>query len=866
MTDRPLLSLPNPRSTDRLRRSRVSIPRLNGFGHEEQSDRYGTLFNQLEAALQLNQGLELRRDPLGIAPERALVFVTAEPISNFIQAARKIDLKILLEFDLGEDYEFSDELIFQVGEKPKPTLYATIPTSEILQEIIRLWKRYNQNKDADTGYTPWWKLFDLLSELRAWGPNDRLTQESCRELEARLPENNDDEVVLELECWPEIRKHIASQWRQDSEIKVVEMGGRIIDRSSIHDGSFEYEALLVGLPAKLVRQLIQNPSMPDSLATLDGIKFILPQTLGQALPSKIHPPNVHFSQLREFNQDAPIRALLLDGTPVAQHPAISGGLVIEDPHNLVQRSIVSNRKHATEMASLILRGNLKSDGMPLINSRVLSIPLLIDTEKNSTSPNDRLFIDLVHTALQRVFEGESPLAPDIFVINFSIGVIGSHFSGRISSLARLLDWWSFKAGILFVVSAGNVGSDLIIKDINFSRFEDLSVPERQSLVRDAQRLHRTQRTLLPPSEALNVITIGAASLDLSSSTVDQASRSVPINPEGEILPAISSATGLGPFRCIKPDLIAVGGHHEVRSIPKGNDVGLNVRYQSNQSGLFVASTGQEFDSLSRTRGTSSAAALVTRSVLMAADVLTGKRGPYENIDLSRTDLALLTKALAINSANRIKSMESFYDSELQRLGSNRYQHANEEVARYFGNGFLDSSLMWESPLNGATLVGLGQVQKDQGLVFDIPLPPSMSKDTVGRSMNVTLAWFSPVNPSRAKYRLASLEAVVADDSLRKYKDKDTEWRLGMKPAYFSKSMIGRGTVWSRRLIHKRKTVSEFSNDATLPLRVECRDASGGGLDPDLPIRFALVITLKLETQVQYDIYQEIRNRLMVRLK
>jgi len=145
------------------------------------------------------------------------------------------------------------------------------------------------------------------------------------------------------------------------------------------------------------------------------------------------------------------------------------------------------------------------------------------------------------------------------VVNFSIGVIRSHFSGRISSLARLLDWWSFKTGILFVVSAGNVRSDFIINNISSTNFEDLSLTEREILVHEAQRLHRAERTLLSPSEALNTLTVGAASIDSSSSTVDHIHRSVSIHEEGEVFPAISSATGLGPFRCIKPDLIAVGG-------------------------------------------------------------------------------------------------------------------------------------------------------------------------------------------------------------------------------------------------------------------------------------------------------------------
>lgn len=208
-----------------------------------------------------------------------MVFVTAEPISNFVRAAKKIDLEILIEFDLGGDYEFSDDFIFEDDQNPKPTLYATIPTFDILQKIVRLWKQYSQGNNAEYGYTAWWKLFDLLSELRVWGFEDRLTPENCRELEDRLLDN-DDEVFLELEYWPEIRGQVFTQWRQISEFKVTELGRRVIDRSSIQDGNFQYEALLVGLSSKVVRELIQNPSVPDSLAIQDGIKFILPQTIG----------------------------------------------------------------------------------------------------------------------------------------------------------------------------------------------------------------------------------------------------------------------------------------------------------------------------------------------------------------------------------------------------------------------------------------------------------------------------------------------------------------------------------------------------------------------------------------------------------
>lgn len=35
------------------------------------------------------------------------------------------------------------------------------------------------------------------------------------------------------------------------------------------------------------------------------------------------------------------------------------------------------------------------------------------------------------------------------------------------------------------------------------------------------------------------------------------------------------------------------------------------------------------------------------------------------------------------------------------------------------------------------------------------------RDAIHRSMLVTLAWFSPIEPARARYRLAALEAVAA---------------------------------------------------------------------------------------------------------
>src|SRR6202008_4337933 len=70
----------------------------------------------------------------------------------------------------------------------------------------------------------------------------------------------------------------------------------------------------------------------------------------------------------------------------------------------------------------------------------------------------QLLVDLVHRAVRRMFEGDggqNPSAPQVLVVNLSIGDRSRPFDREISTLARLIDWLSWKYRVLFVVSAGN---------------------------------------------------------------------------------------------------------------------------------------------------------------------------------------------------------------------------------------------------------------------------------------------------------------------------------------------------------------------------------------------------------------------------
>lgn len=370
------------------------------------------------------------------------------------------------------------------------------------------------------------------------------------------------------------------------------------------------------------------------------------------------------------------------------------------------------------------------------------------------------------------------------------------------------------------------------------------------------------------AESLNALTVGAVSQDLAEAT-HVASQLPAIQETEDIIVALSSACGPGPLKAIKPDLVNAGGLQEARWSAGPSGLGLEPVQNASHSGLYVANASALPGGCVRTRGTSCATALTTRAILQAAAALTEAGGPYDGQELSRRDLALLTRALAVNAARWPNAAENAFHELKNDMGVHQAtasKRAAQEVHHYHGYGALEAGLMCEAPRHGTTLVGLGEIRKDGATVFEMPLPPSLSGLRGGRSMMVTLAWFSPVRQTRARYRLAALDAVALDASAQEGDNEDKGWGLRMKGAQPEPNIIRRGTVWSRRLTYARKTVPGFEHGASLPIKVQCRDASGGALDDDELIRFAIVVTLELETDILQDIHDEMRDALRVPIR
>lgn len=859
MTDRPILRLNNPTKMAPRTGTRRIVPGPSGPGSRQQATKFANTFSRLDNAFaQASPAEVLRSDPTGIAPERAMVFVVAGSFAKFAQLARKTGLELVGELDIDPLDDAPDGFTAADANKPfELTLYATIPTLEAFETLRKNWEAYKRKGSFELGYTGWRDVFDLLIDLRPWGPQDRLDHFSIQEIRERLPLSDEDPVKLEFEIWPSANKRQRDSWQTAAAERIRSLDGQIVHTSSIAEPGFIYEAILAELPAGAVRHMIDDTHQLGGLADLEGVQFIKAQSVAQSLPSAdTDLTAAEPTALEPFTADAPQRAVLLDGTPVAAHPALNGGVSIEDLHGYVSQTVVSNRKHATAMASLILRGDLAADRNPLKDTRLLSVPVLIDTSHGATSNDAVLFVDLIHTTLVRLFTGTEPLAPDAFVVNFSIGITDHAYANKIHSLARLLDWWSEHYGILFVISAGNNSGHLKLLNMSTTDFEGLDqVAKRKEVFAELISL-ASQRSLLAPAEAMNGLTVGAASRDLVDHTVHNDYSRHTLNENTEAFPQVSSCLGLGHKQAIKPDLLQTGGLQEITAMPSSNDVRISISKFIKRTGLVVAGASETGGTV-HSGGSSDAAALTTRTLLKAAEALTSANGPYAGQELPRRQLALLTKAMAIHASKWPEGVNEIKEISKTQNGASDHARARSDALRFYGNGVLDESMVLESPANGATVVGYGTVKKDSALIFKLPKPASMANvKKLPRSMRVTLAWFTPTNPSRAQYRLAGLEAVCAENQ---HTSVDKGWGLSMTSGNGPDvHALKRGSVFSRRLKHATQKTPDFDEDEYIPIYVQCRDTAGGGLNPDDEIEFAIVVTLENEVETEFDIYEEIR--------
>lgn len=850
MADYPLLIFPEPARAEKARRfGGGRPPRIPDA--QRQVERIAPQFQRLQQAMD-RQRLDLRNNSLGLQPEQALVLETIGSVDRFVNAIKKVPgLEWLGEFeidDIAPDYGFEDK---KDPEKPlKGQLFLVMTDQRALKELQSLFDNW-PNKKFPRGLAPLRQAFAHLHTIRPWDAEDRIRDTGLLEDWEHRVRRGQEIIPFEVELW--FRENPGRQHQAETYLGHVidSLGGEIVQQCVIPQ--IAYHGVLGRIPSNELSDLLSGLSgLRDfRLFQCEDIMHLRP--VGQcAIRSSEDLSELDATgedRQPDFPQGDPVVALF-DGYPLTGHRLLDRRLIVDDPDGYETAYQARERIHGTAMASLICHGDFDESGPPS-RRPVYVRPILqphrgFDGQFIERIPEGILAVDLIHRAVRRLFEaegGEPPVAPNVRVVNLSVCDRSRPFDRGMSSWARLLDWLSWKYNVLFVVSAGNHSHDI---ELNIPRTDlwNLSAEDREEAVIKAIAADTRHRRLLSPAETFNGITVAATHTDASAS-VTNPNLLDPFARTG--LPSTINAQGPGYRRTIKPDILLPGGR-QFLSEKMGTAHASAVMQTANFNrppGQRVAAPGPAGE-LTRTlhaRGTSNSAALTSRWAIALFDLISQLREQPGASLPPEYDVVLL-KTLLVHGADWGNG-GPLYESILKNPQNSRV--FKDYVGRFFGYGASDMAKVVACTDQRVTVLGIGELGDGDGQEFLLPLPPSLSAVTDKRRLTITLAWVTPVNCRRQNYRIVHLW----------FNPKN---HLAADRICADHHAVQRGTV-QHEVLESAEAV-DFQDGETIGIKVNCRADAG---DIPEPVRYGLAVTLEVAEGIAIPVYQEVRDRLRIRV-
>lgn len=831
----------------------VGAPRNPGRPHHPNSSRQGTRitpqFQVLSDALQAGRA-ELSAEGPGPDPELVAVFDLVGSVDGFLRAVRDIEGLEFLADLVGEGVDPDDDFYLEVdGERSDrqlpESLYMLMSNARAIDELISLFNRWVADPTVtfDRGMAPLKDVFANLRGIRRWGAEDRVRESGLlEEWQETLEVVGASGVArVEVELW--YRTDATDRQSAETLVRGLIEANRGTVLQAVTLDEIRYHALLADLPHDQVAAVLEQGPEAIELLTTDAVMFVTPsRPMAVEVPA---PSELSITSIDSLPEGPP-RVALLDGLPIANHVALAGRLVIDDPDDFTSRYGAAPRNHGTSMASLICHGDL-SDPQPAITAPLYVRPVLQPhpfDDQRETTPPEQLLVDLIYRCFVRMFEGDGtadPAAPSVRVINLSIGDPARVFARQLSPLARLLDWLTFKYNRVVVVSAGNHHSQVEASHDEISG--DLS--EARTAVSKRLRERAAQRRMLSPAEAVNVLTVGSVHADGAVSALPDTVVDL-VEPGA---PAPYTPAGSGYRRAIKPDVLLPGGR-QVHSRPP-QDAALGALRPAPAEligpGLLSAGPGQAgaLDGLVFSCGTSNSAALATRSVDQILELLSTLSITDDLPQLPDAQYhPALARAMLVHAA-RWGDAGDTLRRQLEIDGN----EARKELVQLLGYGPVDASRVLTGDRIRAVLVGASSISAGERRTFSYPLPPSLSATTLWRRLTITLAWISPVNTRSQKYRMARLQlsppaAALALDRV--------------EAPHFA---VSRGTV-HHEILDGDAAVAFRSGD-DLEINIDCR-VDAGKLEQ--PVRFGLVASLEIGEGVLIDLHDEVRQQLQVQVR
>jgi hypothetical protein len=785
-------------------------------------------------------------------PELVVVFDVAGSVDGFMRAVAQVEgLSFLAEIE--EDEGDPDDDFFRADRDGQPTddtvpetLYLVLTNTQAVAQLVRLFELWQADPAVtfERGLAPLKDAFAHLRAVRRWGPQDRVRETGLLEQweEDVTVVGGQGRARVEIELW--FRSDAATRQAVQTQVQrlVREAGGTVLDTASLP--GVQYHALLAEIPYDQVQAVLDDGPEAIELLTTDAIMFVtphLPMSIPAGRPAEPASPQVGPVP----PPSAAPRVALLDGLPLANHDALSGRLVVDDPDGVAAKCTSGRQHHGTAMASLICHGDLTAPGAAL-TSPLYVRPILEPHELlgGEVVLQDRLLADVLHGAFVRMFEGSggaAPAAPSVRIVNLSIGDPARAFSRRVSPVARLLDWLALRYNVLILVSAGNHTCQ---PDVDAGVVGDAE--QLRQAVLEARVATARQRRLLAPAEAVNALTVGA----LHSDGVRGGLPDTVLDGIAEGHPAGYSAVGSGHRRSVKPEILLPGGRQLFGRPPASasGPVALTAAPQAAIGpGLLTAapdprggSAGTAFSC-----GTSNATALATRTANEIFDVLVGlAAGPDEHPFPDPQYHPVLAKALLVHAAGW-----GDVGASLRLALGLSGRTAKRDLTQLLGYGPLDPRRVAAAESTRVLLLGAGSIAAGQRQQLLLPLPAALDRTTQWRRLTLTMAWLTPVNPRSFVHRIARLRCRVDESKLRLDRQE------------VDANAVRRGTV-QHEVFESRSAVVLAPRDV-LSLDVDCR-VDAGRLDA--PVRYGVAVSLEVAATAQIDIHAQVRAGLRVQAR
>lgn len=803
----------------------------SGPGAARQGQRLGARFANLTSAMQ-RAALEISTQVGSREPELVVVFEIIGSLDEFRTAVKNTPgLEFLGEFD-DEPLE-SDPDFEGADQKLSRSLYILAQSRKAQRAILSLWGEWqaDESKKFPIGLNGWRRVFSLMRDVREWSPSDRVDGSHFDEVWGDVA--GDSLVHAEVEFWfrdsPRLRRTIQEHFGQLAGLAQA----RVLD--SIAIGEIAYHAVLLEFPRSVGDDILalQSPLVRDS-----SVSRIRPQSIVAAVTPRAAEENFAGTDEPAEPPEGDPFVALLDGNPLVRHELLSGRVAPSPGAGSLGPSA-----HGTAMASAIIWGDLaRSDAAPL-RRVVLSRPVITHASVDrrgqlvETMDPSRLHVAVIREALEEVLGSSAdPVRgghPRIVAI--AVGHTLLPFGTEISPFARLLDWYSERYGVLFVVSAGNYFDPIELASTgSFADAQELQRAVLRHLVDTAAR-----RRLLAPAEGMNVLTVGAV-----HKSFDETGKKYPgLDPlASDSLPSPISAVGAGYGRSVKPDLFAPGGRVLYRQRLGAEYFTLDRSLRPDADGVVAASVDGVTERVT-VLGTSAATGLVAHEAAQVAELL---RFETEGGVVSLPYIGVATKALLLNSATWHDAPEHLAEV----LDTD--QDLRPFATRYLGYGVLrDDAVAIGSP-DRVTVLGVGAVAAESSQVLDLPIPVSLNGLRVWRRVSATLAWFTPINVSNRQYRVGRLWFGLDNPNVLGLSRREAEWRAARRGS-------------SQHEVFEGSTAAVISSDTFLRVRVNCAAQAARLANP---VRFALALTIETApgtaVPLHNDVSVALRSRTTVR--